>query len=93
MIWRNCERDRQRGAVTAALRPSSFCALQAGALAVFCDVGTGHLLAPQKIEGGWPVGAEAVTRPTSTVGTLPPAGRRTGVDTRGVTAYGASTTC
>ncbi len=29
---------------------SSFCALQAGALPVFCDVGTDHLLDPKKIE-------------------------------------------
>ena len=29
---------------------SSFCALQAGALPVFCDVGTDHLLDPAKIE-------------------------------------------
>ncbi|MBO5721893.1 MAG: DegT/DnrJ/EryC1/StrS family aminotransferase, partial [Lentisphaeria bacterium] len=29
---------------------SSFCALQAGALPVFCDVGTDHLLDPTKIE-------------------------------------------
>jgi dTDP-4-amino-4,6-dideoxygalactose transaminase len=29
---------------------SSFCALQAGALPVFCDVGTDHLLDPSKIE-------------------------------------------
>ena len=29
---------------------SSFCALQAGALPVFCDTGTDHLLDPEKIE-------------------------------------------
>ncbi len=29
---------------------SSFCALQAGALPVFCDVGTDHLIDPSKIE-------------------------------------------
>ena len=29
---------------------SSFCALPAGALPVFCDTGTAHLLAPEKIE-------------------------------------------
>lgn len=29
---------------------SSFCALQAGAMPVFCDVGTDHLLDPRKIE-------------------------------------------
>jgi len=29
---------------------SSFCAVQAGALPVFCDVGTDHLLDPKKIE-------------------------------------------
>ena len=29
---------------------SSFCALQAGALPVFCDVGTDHLIDPKKIE-------------------------------------------
>ena len=29
---------------------SSFCALQAGALPVFCDVGTDHLLDPKKLE-------------------------------------------
>ena len=39
---------------------SSFCALQCGALPVFCDVGTDHLLDPKKIE-------QAITRQTKAI--------------------------